>query len=98
MPQICHTVPCYGYRGVPFVMQLLVADEGRELLSVFVEYGQEGRTERLRLLPTDGYKGEEHYSLYAVQIPSAHLAGVRFSYRFGVEDVYVTYLLTYTTI
>ena len=86
MPQICHSVPCYGYRGVPFVMQLLVADEGRDLLSVFVEYGQEGRTERLRLLPTDGYKCEEHYSLYAVRVPAEHLSGVCFSYRFCVEE------------
>ena len=88
MPQICHTVPCYGYRGVPFVMQLLVEDEGRDLLSVFVEYGWEGHSERLRLLPTDGYKGEEHYSLYAAAIPSAHLSGVCFSYRFCVEEEY----------
>ncbi len=88
MPQIYHTVPCYGYRGVPFVMQLLVEEEGNPHLSVFVEYGKEGGSERLRLLPTDAYQSEEYFTLYSVHIPPEHLTGVCFSYRFCVDEIY----------
>lgn len=88
MPQIYHTVPCYAYRGVSFVMQLLIEDEGRDLLPVFVEYGQEGHVKRLRMLPTDGYRDKACYSLYSVCIPQEHLFGACFSYRLCIEDAH----------
>ena len=94
MPRIYHTVPCHGFRGHPFVMQLLVEDEGQALLPVFVEYAHQGCQERLRLLPTDGYKGEESYSLYTVRIPPEHLSAVRFSYRFCIEEAH-THIYTF---
>ena len=84
MPQFYHTVPCYGFRGCPFVMQLLVKDVARETLFVFVEYRSDQGRERLRLWPTDTYRAAESYSLYTARIPREHVQGERFSYRFCI--------------
>ena len=84
MPQFYHTVPYYGFRGCPFMMQLLVKDAAKAPLSVFVEYLSDKGRERLSLWPTDAFRADENYSLYMVRIPREHLQGERFSYRFCV--------------
>lgn len=88
MPQIYHAVPRCGILYAPLVLSLLIEDEGGALLRVFLEYEAEGEKRTLRLLPSDGYKGEDHYSLYTVSVPAAHLCTKRFSYRFSVEGAY----------
>ena len=88
MPAVYHAAPRYGFRRSPLTLQRLVADEGHTLLRVFLEYEVEGSTQSLRLLPTDGFKGEESFSLYAVKVPVAHLCGGHFSYRFSGEGAY----------
>ena len=88
MPQIYHAVPRCGIRRAPLVLSLLIEDEGGALLPVFLEYEVRGEQHALRLLPSDGYKGEDHYSLYTVSVPVAHLCDERFSYRFSVEGTH----------
>ncbi len=88
MPQIYHAVPRCGILHAPLMLSLLIEDEGGALLPVFLEYEVRDEQHRLRLLPSDGYKGEEHYSLYTVTIPAAHLCAERFCYRFSVEGAH----------
>ncbi len=88
MPQIYHAAPRCGVRRVPLVLSLLVEDEGQALRRVFLEYRARGETHALRLLPTDGYKGEDHYSLYSVRVPAEDLDAERVSYCFSVEGAY----------
>lgn len=85
MPQIYHAMPRCGIRHSALVLPLLIEDEGQALLCVLLHYEAQGEPRTLRLLPTDGYKGEDHYSLYTVTVPAEVLCGECFSYRFSVQ-------------
>lgn len=88
MPQIYHAVPLCGIRNMPLTLSVLIEDEGSALLRVLLHYEAQGEPRTLRLLPTDGYKGEDHYSLYTVTVPAEALCEERFSYRLSVEGEY----------
>lgn len=88
MPLIYHAVPRRGFRCVPHTLSLLVEDEGQSLRRVFLEYRAGTEVRALRLLPTDGYKGEDHYSLYTVRVPAEALDADRFFYCFSVDGVH----------
>ena len=83
-----HAAPTVLFRGHDATLQLILPDEAPSLPLVELCYaveGKERREGRLRMLPVDGYRAEESYSVFAATLPGDLLSGDRLEYHFEKE-------------
>ena len=76
-------------RGKDVTLQLLLPDDVSDLPCIELSYTVSGKKEhggRMRMLPTDGYRAEQSYTVFAVTIPSGDLQGDTLQYRFLKGD------------
>ena len=97
-----HTPATFAFCDKPLTLQVTLPDEERDLVALFLEYtltvGENTRSGRLRMLPTDGIAVGESYSVYAATLPAALLQGggsLRYSFLADgvMSDEYVLPLL-----
>lgn len=86
---LIHAPAKVAFHGRDLLLQVILPDEAPTLSLVEVAYtvtGKESDAIRLRMLPCDGYRAEESYTVYAATLPGTSLqAGELLIYRFFVE-------------
>lgn len=86
--EFIHAPVRYAFCSKPLTLQVLVPEEGvfPQIYLVFEATGKKTVTGKVRMLPIDGYRAEESYTLLSATIEGEMLQGERFSYRFVKED------------
>lgn len=79
-----HSAAPYAFLGKPLSLRLLVLDEDDAVAKINLVYTAEGERRSLRMLPVDGIRTEETYSVYSATVPAEHLVGDAFLYTFEV--------------
>ena len=83
--QYIHAPASVLLRDHDVTVQLLLPDEEPHLPMLELIYavvGQAHAEGRLRMLPVDGYRAEDSYTVYAATIPAREMMGDRLEYRF----------------
>ena len=79
-----HAAPTFAFRARPLTLALILSDGIDPIEQVVLSYEADGEKQTIRMLPTDGYRAEESYSLYTATVPAAHLSGTQLSYCFQI--------------
>ena len=72
-------------RGEDITLQLLLSDDDADGEKIELSYAVSGKGEanaRVRMLPVDGYKTQESYTVFSAIVPSAALGGDNLQYSF----------------
>lgn len=91
-----HAAPTVLFRGKDLTLQLILPDESPALPLVELCYTVSGKSPRegkVRMLPCDGYRAEETYTVFAATVKAAELQGDQFTYNFskdGAESITYT--------
>lgn len=80
-----HAPACYLFEGKPFTVSLCLEDNGTELSLVEVNYTANEKSGKLRMLPVDGFVGEESYSLYQATLPANVMTAGEITYYFSAD-------------
>ncbi len=79
---LIHAPLTAAFRARPLIVYAFMTDHGEALTPLFLKYTAEDTEYKARMLPVDGYRGRESYSLYAVTVPAAHMKGEALCYSF----------------
>ena len=91
-----HAAPTVLFRGMDLTLQLILPDESPALPLVELCYtvsGKSPRESKVRMLPCDGYRAAEMYTVFAATVKAAELQGEQFTYTFskdGAESITYT--------
>lgn len=84
-----HAAPTLLLRGKDVTLQLLLLDEAPDLPHIELFYtvlGEKEHAAKLRMLPVDGYRGDENYTVFAATLSGSELLGDTLQYRFLREQ------------
>ncbi|MBQ3056389.1 MAG: CehA/McbA family metallohydrolase [Clostridia bacterium] len=80
-----HTPAALLLRGEDITLQLLLSDDDADSEKIELSYaalGNEENKARVRMLPVDGYRAEESYTVFSATVPSTALCGDTLQYSF----------------
>ena len=82
MSSVFHSPARVAFCGHDITLQLLLPDEGRDLVHVLLRYETGVCKKEIRMLPTDGYVAHEAYVLYSATVPAEDMQGEVLRYSF----------------
>lgn len=97
MSGVFHAPARVAFCGRAITLQLLLPDEGHDLVPVSLRYETGVGKKEIRMLPTDGYTEREAYVLYSATVPAEDMQGdvlrYTFSYKKHTTKAYQTPLV-----
>lgn len=83
---LIHAPLTAAFRARALTVYAFVTDHGEALTPLFLKYKASDAEYQARMLPVDGYRDTETYSLYAVTVPAAHMKGEALCYSFLYKE------------
>ncbi len=80
-----HSPATFGFRDHSLAIAAFLPDTGAAVASLYLIYPLNGTENRVRMLPVDGFVGEQSHSLYHAVIPAEALAGEAVEYAFELD-------------
>ena len=83
---LIHAPLTAAFRARALTVYAFLTDHGEALTPLFLKYQAADAEYQARMLPVDGYRDTESYSLYAVTVPAAHMKGEALCYSFLYKE------------